>query len=520
MIPEPGLPNAAAARSMNPFFVRLSKYILAGVLIIFLVPAMSAQAREDIRIGLQLEPPILDPTVTASATAGEIVYCNVLEGLTVLNRDGNPAPRLASGWEVSPDGLHYDFTLRKDVRFHDGKPFNAGVAAQSLNRIIDEDSSNPQRQWFLRVYKVEALDPGRIRIQLSEPDSFLPFALALPAAVMVHPDSAAGNIDHPVGTGPFRFVIWNKGRNLILERSDDYWGDLPALRRAEYIFMQTRPHVQTALTEGLVDVMLDAVEMSRGFTMTPDYKMVMRNLDSQVLMAMNNANPVLADIRVRRALSHAVNRKELLDIYGREVKPVPIGSHFSPGHPAYVDLTDRYPHDPEKARDLLSQAGVPAGTEISLIVPPTLYGRTSGPKIANYLEDIGFEVIFEEYDWHRWLIEVFEKKQYDLTIIAHVEPMDLNIYARDDYYFNYDNSKFRELWHNVLNARTQDELNGLLQQAQKLIAEDAVNVFLFMLQRQNVVNRRLKGMWENTPIPSFVLEDLFWADDYANNVGS
>ncbi len=512
MIPEPGLPTAAAAPSIKPFFVRLSKFILTGVLIFFLVPAMSAQAREDIRIGLQLEPPVLDPTVTASATAGEIVYCNVLEGLTVLDRDGNPSPRLASAWEVSPDGLHYDFTLRKNVRFHDGRAFNSRVAAQSLNRIIDEDSYNPQRQWFARVSGVEALDPGRIRVHLSEPDAFLPFALALPAAVMVHPDSAAGNIDHPVGTGPFRFVSWNKERNLILERSDDYWGDLPILRRVEYIFMHTRPHVQTALTEGLVDVMLDAVEMSSRFIMRPDYKMVMRNLDSQVLMAMNNASHVLADIRVRRALSHAVNRKELLDIYGREVKPVPIGSHFSPSHPAYVDLTGRYPHDPEKARDLLSQAGVPAGTEISLIVPPTLYGRICGLEIANSLEDIGFKVIFEEYDWHSWLNEVFEKKQYDLTVIAHVEPMDLNIYARDDYYFNYDNSKFQSLWHNVLNARTQEELNGLLQAAQKLIAEDAVNAFLFMLPHKNVINRRVKGMWENTPIPSFVLEDLFWAE--------
>lgn len=505
------IPVPAAFPQIKPFFNPLSKFILA-VLIIFLAQAVNAQAREDIIIGLQLEPPVLDPTLTASATAGEIVYCNVFEGLTVLNEEGNPSPRLASDWQINHDGLHYDFTLRKDVRFHDGRPFNARVAAQSLSRIIAEDSSNPQRHWFKRVSHVEALDQERLRIHLHKPDAFLPFALALPAAVIVHPESVPENKDRPVGTGPFRFVSWNKGHSLILERSDDYWGDQPALRRAKYIFMHTRPHVHTALTEGLVDVMLDAVEMSSRFTIRPDYKMVTRNLDSQVIMAMNNASPLLSDIRVRRAISHAVNRDRLLDLYGKGIKPLPIGSHFSPDHPAYVDLTGRYPFDPEKARQLLNQAGVTPGTEISLIVPPTLYGRTCGLEIAASLENIGFEVNFEEFDWHRWLSQVFEKKQYELTVIAHVEPMDLNIYARDDYYFNYDNAGFQPLWQKVLNARTRAELHARLRKAQKMITQDAVNVFLFMLPHKNVVNRRVKGMWEKTPVPCFVLEDLYWAD--------
>jgi peptide/nickel transport system substrate-binding protein len=86
----------------------------------------------------------------------------------------------------------------------------------------------------------------------------------------------------------------------------------------------------------------------------------------------------------------------------------------------------------------------------------------------------GFDVDFQEYAWHRWLSDVFQKKDYDLTLIAHVEPMDMNIYARDDYYFNYENTAFKTLWQNVLNARTEDELNPLLKEAQELIAEDAV----------------------------------------------
>lgn len=481
------------------------------MLVLGLTLAGPVGARENIRIGLQLEPPLLDPTVTASATAGEIVYGNVLEGLTILDGDGKLASRLALGWEQDVDGLWYDFTLREGVRFHDGSPFTAEIAAFSLNRIIAEDSVNPQRQWFERVSRVEALGSMRLRIHLAEPDSFLPFALALPAAVIVHPDSAPTNGEHPVGTGPFRFAGWDRGRELLLERSDDYWGRRPALRRAEYLFMHTRPQVETMLSEGLVDVMIDVVEMSDRFVMRPDYRLVMRNLDSQVILAMNNARPPLNDLRVRRAISHAVNRNELLGVYGRTATPLPIGTHFSPKHPAYVDLTERYPFDPEQARELLAEAEVPPGTVLRIIVPPTFYGRTCGLEIAEYLDAVGFATEYEEYPWHQWLSEVFQNKDYDLTVIAHVEPLDLNIYARDDYYFNYDNAAFQALWREVLDARGEEELHRLLGEAQRRITEDAVNVFLFLLPHKNIVNRRIAGMWENTPIPSFVLEDLYWS---------
>ncbi len=195
-----------------------------------------------------------------------------------------------------------------------------------------------------------------------------------------------------------------------------------------------------------MDVVPDAVEMSDRFVMRPDYRVVMRNLDSQVFLAMNNARLPLNDIRVRRAISHAVNRDELLGVYGRTASALPIGSHFSPRHLAYVDLTDRYRYDPEQARALLAEAGVAPGAALRIIVPAILYGRTCGLEIAEYLDAVGFATDYEEYPWHRWLSEVFQNKDYDLTVIAHVEPQDLNISPRDGYYFNYDNAALAGCW--------------------------------------------------------------------------
>jgi len=468
------------------------------------------QARDSIRIGLQLEPPLLDPTVTAAATAGEITYCNVFEGLTVLDSQGKVQPRLASSWKVSDNGLRYTFELRQGIVFHDGKPFTAHSATFSLQRILAADSKNPQKPLFAKVRAVEPQGSDKLVILLNQPDALLPFALALPAAVMVHPDSVASNAAQPVGTGPFRFARWNRGHGVQLERFDKYWGKQPALNSAQFLFMHTTAESENMLAEGLVDGLASVTKVTDHFMVRPDYKMRSRNLEGKMILAINNARPPFNDIRVRRALAHAIDREKLSQLYGPQLKADLIGSHFSPAQPAYVNLVQRYPYDPKLARSLLAKAGVATGTALVISVPPTDYGRFGGLQIASDLEAVGFRVELVQLDWKRWMSEVFEQKNYAVTLILHVEPMDLNIYARDNYYFNYDNAAFKIIWQKVLGARSDAELKQLLGDAQRQITEDAVNVFLFMRPERNFMHRDLAGMWEKNPIPSFVLEDIYW----------
>jgi peptide/nickel transport system substrate-binding protein len=493
---------------IKPFAAYLPRLLWQTLWLLSL--ASTVLARDNLRIGLQLEPPMLDPTATAAATAGELMYCNVLEGLTVLDGQGQLQPRLASGWRVSSDGLRYEFDLRTDVRFHDGKAFNAPVATFSLQRILAPESKNPQKPWFAKIRAIEPLGGNKLVITLNQPDALLPFALALPAAVMVHPDSAASNASQPVGTGPFRFVNWRRGQAVQLARFDKYWGKKPALSSAQFLFMHTTAESENMLAEGLVDGLASVTKVTDHFMVRPDYKMRSRNLESKMILAINNARPPFNDVGVRRALAHAIDREKLSLLYGPQLKADLIGSHFSPSQPAYVNLVQRYPYDPKLARSLLTKAGVAAGTPLTLNVPPTDYGRFGGLQVAADLEAIGFRVALVQLDWKRWMTEVFEQKNYDVTLILHVEPMDLNIYARDNYYFNYDNTRFKSIWQKVLGAGSDTELNQLLGDAQRLITEDAVNVFLFMRPERNFMHRDLAGMWEKSPIPSFVLEDIYW----------
>jgi len=469
-----------------------------------------ASARDNVRLAMQLEPPVLDPTISASASVGEMTYANVYEGLTVLNGQGQIQPRLATAWTVAPDRLSYEFTLRKNVTFHDGQAFNAQTALYSIQRILQPELGNPQRMWFDKVADVEVKGPYTLTVRLKSPDALLPFALALPAAAMVHPGSAESNREKPVGTGPYRFVSWAKGDRLKLQRYPAYWGKVPKIEFAEFVFSNTRAEVEALTNEGLVDGLINASELNSRFILRPDYHVVPRALESKVILAINNGRAPFNDVRVRRAITHALDRVRLAKNYERTLKPQLIGSHFAPTHPAYVDLSQRYPYDPALARKLLSQAGVKPGTRVKLAVPPTSYGRSSSAQIAADLQEVGFTVNLEIYDWKRWMSDVFGKKDYDLTLIAHVEPMDLNIYARDNYYFNYNNKAFKALWQKVMSAPDEAQMNKLLGDAQRMLAEDAVNAYLFMLPHVNILNKKLDGVWERSPIAAFVLEDLYW----------
>ena len=167
---------------------------------------------------------------------------------------------------------------------------------------------------------------------------------------------------------------------------------------------------------------------------------------------------------------------------------------------------------PSSGASILSknEAGAAPGQRVTLTVPPTDYGRFGGLKIAANLEEVGFRVELQQVDWKQWMSQVFEKKDYDLSLILHVEPLDLNIYARPGYYFNYQSPEFRALWERVLSAPNEAELHRRLGEAQRRISDDAVNVFLLMRPERNFMHKDLMGVWEESPIPSFVLEDVYW----------
>jgi peptide/nickel transport system substrate-binding protein len=455
----------------------------------------SAPAADRVTIGMQLEPPILDPTANPAAAISEILYGNVFEGLVQFAADGSAVPKLAASWDVSDDGLSYTFHLQHGVRFHDGSAFDAAAAKFSLDRVLDSGSVNPQRSRAAKIREVGIVDPFTLRILLKQRSGGLLQSLAWGAFVMVSPQSAATNAVQPIGTGPFRFSTWRRGDSISLVRNADYWGKPAVLGEATFKFIADPTAAYAALMAGDVDAFANypAPESFAQFAADPRFAVFAGSTEMETVLALNERVPPLGNLLVRRAISYALDRHAIIDgaMFGYGT---PIGSHFPPHNPAYVDLTGVYPHNVAKARVLLAAAGYPHGFSVTLKLPPPSYARRGGEIVAAELAQVGIRASIENLEWAQWIDQVFTRHDFDMSIVGHAEPMDYDIYARDDYYFGYSNTEFKALIAALDDTIEPTRRRTLLQQIQRKLADDAVNGFLFQYPRLAIWNRHLQSI--------------------------
>jgi len=476
-----------------------------------MTPVAFAAAKTDIKVGLVLEPPNLDPTAGAAAAIDEVVYANVFEGLTRFAPDGSIVPALAKSWDISEDGLTYTFHLAEGVKFHDGTTFDAEDVKFSLDRARAEDSVNAQKALFADIASVDVVDPATVKITLAKPNGNFLFNMAWGDAVIVAPESAADNATKPVGTGPFKFDNWVQGDHIDLVKNPDYWGTPVKLDKATFKFIADPTAAFAAVMAEDVDAFpnFPAPETLEQFKSDPRFTVVVGSTEGETILAMNNAKPPLDNVKVREAIAHAVDRQAVIDgaMFGYGT---PIGTHFAPHNPDYVDLTALSNYDPEKAKALLAEAGVTDLT-LSLKLPPVEgYARKGGEIIAQQLAAVGIKTETTNLEWAQWLSEVFTNKNFDLTIISHTEPLDINIYGRDDYYFGYKSDAFKKIMADLDNTTDPAKRSELWKAAQTQIAQDYVNVYLFELAKAGVQNAKIHGMWENAPTQATDLTAVYW----------
>ncbi|MBQ4823981.1 ABC transporter substrate-binding protein [Leisingera sp. HS039] len=475
--------------------------------------AGAAWAKDSVTIGLQLEPPHLDPTSAAAQAIDSVVYSNIFEGLTRFMGDGSVVPGLAENWEISEDGTVYTFHLRAGVTFHDGSAMDAEDVKFSLDRARAEDSTNAQKALFEGIVSVDAVNPQTVKVTLDAPNGSFLFNLAWGDAVIVAPESIEDIKTSPVGTGAFTFQEWVQGDRISLARNTEYWGEQPALDSATFKFISDPTAAFAAMMAEDIDAFdnFPAPENLPQFEADPRFQVLVGSTEGETILSTNNKQPPFDDARVRQAVAHAIDRQSIIDgaMFGYGT---PIGTHFAPHNPAYNDLTGTSSFDPEKAKALLAEAGLPDGFETTLHLPPPSYARRGGEIVAAQLAQVGIKAEIINVEWAQWLESVFRGKSFGLTIISHTEPMDIGIYARPEYYFQYDSKPFQELMAK-LNATTDpDARTALLQEAQEIIAADYVNGYLFQLAKLGVAKAGLQGLWENAPTAAIDLSALSWAE--------
>ena len=492
--------------------MKLWKTLLAAAVLAVATATSAFAARTDLVIGIPLEPPHLDPTAGAAAAIREVTYANVFEGLTRIGPNGEVLPDLAESWTISDDGKVYTFKLHSGVKFHDGADFSAEDVKFSLDRARAENSVNAQKQLFAAIDKVDVVDPATVKVTLTHPQGSFLYNMGWGDAVIVSPKSADTNKEKPVGTGPFKFGNWAKGSSVTLVKTDHYWGAPAFLEKVEFRIVPDAAAAVPALLSGDIQAFPffdpDSVSQVKD---DPRFKVVVGATEGETILSINNKKPPFDKLQVRQAISYALDRKAIIDGASAGLG-LPIGSHMSPANKYYVDLTGRYPHDVAKAKELLKEAGLENGFKATLKLPPTTYARLGGEIIASQLRDVGINLEIIPVEWAQWLDQVFTKKDYDLTIVSHTEPNDIDIYSRKDYYFNYANPAFNKVIADLELTSDEAKRKELYAQAQKILADDAVVGFLYELPKVGVWDAKLQGLWESAPIPANDLTKVKWSE--------
>jgi peptide/nickel transport system substrate-binding protein len=473
----------------------------------------NAQSRKDSAvIGMTLEPPGLDPTTNPAAATGEIVHYNVLEGLTKVTMDGKVVPLLAESWRIDPDGKLYTFTLRRGVKFQDGEDFDASDVKFSFDRAKAEGSLNKSKKGvFDNISRISTPDAHTVVLVLERADGNLLFRLGESTAVIFDPKSVGVAATRPVGTGPFKLESWSKGSAVTLGKWEGYRHAANVkLKKVSFRFINDPAAQVAALLAGDVDGIprFGSPQSLKQFQGDPRFSVVIGGTEGKTIVSINNKKKPFDDVRVRRAIAAAIDRKAVID-GAQEGYGAPIGSHMVPSDAGYVDLTAVNPHNPERARALLKEAGVALPLNVTLTLPPPPYARKGGEIVASQLAKVGIHAKIENVEWAQWLSGAF-KGHFDLTLISHVEPLDFGVYADTGYYFGYDSKPYRDLlarYNSTVDAKARTALLGDIQ---RQLATDSVNAYLFQLPQFAVANKKLKGLWSSSPIFANDMAAVSW----------
>jgi peptide/nickel transport system substrate-binding protein len=506
-------------RSGGPSHMRTRRVAVAVLVALGLVTAASAAPPKDaIVIGLVAEPVTMDPPQITDLNSARVTK-RIFEGLVGQELGSYKlVPGLAQSWDISKDGLTYTFKLRGNVTFHDGTPFNAEAVKFVFERQLNDKGpyyatgTYPYVKGFLgNVAGVEVLDASTVQIKLKAPlTPFLQY-LAHQSLFMFSPESlkkwGKDVVKHPVGTGPFKLETWEPGVKVVLARNDAYWGGAPKIRQAIYVPIVEAQARLVALKTGDIDLTMDVPpDALDDLRRDPNIVVAESNSSAVWYVTLNTRHPILKDRRVRQALNHAVNKDAIIRDILRGTAIVSRGP-MSPVYGAfYEENTARYPHDLEKARALLKEAGYASGFDVTFLVPESGSGMQSPVEMATVIQanlaQIGVRARIQTMEWGAYLRKYLE--QPDMAemswnpSIGDPDHMMYMLLSSDRFppAFNagyYQNDRVDDLLRRGRTTIDEKARVPLYKEAQRLVVEDAPWIFVDHGKQVIVHRKRVQG---------------------------
>ncbi|HYE90285.1 MAG TPA: ABC transporter substrate-binding protein [Terriglobales bacterium] len=483
--------------------------LLTLALVLVAAAPLAAQPAS-LTVQASTEPPGLDLTATpASATAG-VVFYNIQEALVKVDRNGKLVPWLAERWHTS-DNRNYTFFLKRGVKFHNGRELKAADVKFVIERAMNPETKHPAINQYKPIADIIVKDDYTVTVALREVQANFLLTMARQGTVIYPREAVETMKSAPIGTGPFMIQDWVRGDRIVLKKNADYHvKGLPKLDRVTYRFIPDPNAVQAALKAGDVDVSLFGLGPEHVTELKKDarFQVIVGDTTNDVILAMNNAKKPYADVKVRRAVTHAINKPDVLKGAMFGMGKI-LGSNVDPLNPYFLDLANAMPHDPGKAKKLLAEAGYPNGFETVLKVAPQYYYTVrTGEILADQLKKVGVNVKIEQIEWSNWIARVWREAEYDLTIIGHAEAWDVANYANPKYYYRYDSKKFQDLFQKSEVTLEDKARRDQYVQLQKLLVEDAPVVWLYMHPRLVVAKKGVSGIWKDLPVPSADLSEI------------
>ena len=466
-----------------------------------------------LKIGIGTDADTLDPAGQTTTLVQNIVNF-MYQTLVYQDEKGQVKPLLATAWNVSSDGLVYTMKLRRDVKFHDGTPFDASIVKFTMDRVLDPNVRVPLRAYITMLDRTEIIDPYTVRLVLKFP--FAPFipvlslvswAMVLPSAVQKYGDKFAEN---PVGTGPFKFKEWVKGDRIVLERNENYWGDKATFDQVIFRIVPEAGTRVSMLLAGDVDMIYkpSPADLPK-LQANPD--VVVSTVDSTrtIFIAINNQFGPFKDKRVRQALNYAVDKESIVKniLLGlATVYDSPVPSSFF-GHASI----GAYPYDPAKAKQLLKDAGYPTGFKTVLISPSGRYTLDiqMAQAVQGYLKDVGIDAEVRTMDWPTYIATI-TKPLNETNVELHVlgwGPFVLDADQTLSAMFNsaywppqglatafYKNVQVDKLINDARMSIDPKVRQDLYAQAQKIIMDDAPWIFMYIEKFTLAWRKPLKGV--------------------------
>lgn len=472
----------------------------------------SGGARTDVVVGLTGEPTNLDFTTTSGSAIPQLLMNNVYEGLVTIDQEGEVQPQLAESWEVNGDRTVYTFTLHEGVTFSDGSPFTADDVVSSIERVQDDWTLSLRSKMDV-VRKAEATSDTEVAVILKHPSNSWLFDMGTSVGAMFPDDLSADLATEAVGTGPYTVEEVATGDRITLAARDDYWGEVPAIQDVTVRYFADANAQANAVRAGDIDLAynLQAPDLLAGLERDEDLQVLDGTSTGEVLLALNNTEPPFDDLLVRRAVMYAIDRKAVLDTAWAGHGEL-IGSMVPPTDPYYQDLTDAYPYDPERAKELLAEAGA-EDLSITFDVPTRPYAEAVAQVVVSQLKDVGIDAKIVPAEFPAvWLDKVFTEHDYQMSVILHTEARDmLTIFGDPDYYIGYDNPRVAEVAEKA-DRSSPDQYVAGMQEVARMIVDDAASDPLFLFPNTVVADAGLAGIAANATTESMDLTGLRWSD--------